>query len=668
MNTMFDIGEQIRQNQLSIIKEWLEDMLVTDIFSKHKISIEKFSENFAKGIIAHTVDVIQSKKEMHDCPIMNKFVNLMLKKDIKSKEILIICVTLRTTVITHLLENSPHLIQDIASIKNVLKIFDTNLSGVLANFDKANIEMSVDKHTELHLKKYLSRLQTILDAQDNLIFKLHDNELYIANKALYLTTGAKDMTTFKKKYTSPLSFIKYVDFHNSLFKNGNHAEWIDEIVEQHHGQCKVQVFDHVQNQTSLMKIKITKMGELNDFIFTLEDITEQQNKMNQLQSLVYKDSLTDMNNLKGFEQLLESKLANSQNDNLKILILELKGLSLYSGQNPKETSEKVIVDVAKSIKKYYPTEASRVDNGRFAILSNELSLENAHQLIEELEKAISLSKNTDALKINGAIILLHEKDTTDSIIERGELLLHHTKNTPDTVIIDDYIMNKQEQERLKQQELFLSVMKEYKENKKTIPITNYYLEIPLKSSAKILFITNNEMQVSVRKISAIALNNGDSVYIEMGKGENFKANVKNINIDKDTLTLEHFKPIKTSPLNRETLHVKLKHPIEVLLKSDKIQIPEELDTVSIRTFVVFINHLYNIKENSELKMYVNFTGKEEEFIGSVNKIIPVADKFKIIIHLQKTPSIEQSLVSFISNRQMEIIKELQDKAACISKT
>ena len=667
MSTLFEIGEWIKEHEPLIVQEWLAEGTVVNIFSKHKVSLKKFSENFAKGIIEHTVDVIQSKKEMNNCPIMNKFVDLMLKKHIKSEEILIICVTLRTTVLTHLVANNIQLIQDASTLKAILKIFDVNLSGVLANFDRASMEINLDKQKESQLKKYLSRLQTILDAQDNIIFKLRDYQLYIANKALYITTGVKDMTAFKKKYPMPLNFIKDVDFHSTLFKNRHYDKWINQIVEHHRGECKIKIFDHITNQSSLMKMKITKIGEFNDFVFTLENITAQQNKINSLSNLAYKDSLTNMNNLKGFELLLEEKLHKSENKNLKILILELKGFTLYSEQHPRAESEKLIADIAESIKEYYPRESARIDKNRFAILSNELTLENSHQFIQDLEKTVALSTHPDSIKINAAIILLHEKETADSLIERGELLLHHTKNAPDELIIDEHIMNRQEQERLQQQKLFLSKIKEYQQDNKNIDVTNYYLEIPLKSSAKIIAVTQKEIRVHVRKISVISLNYGDILYIEMENEQDFKASVKSIDIEKDELVLEYFKQVKTSPLNRQSLHVKLKHPLEIVLKSEKVQIIEELDTVSIKTFVVFVNHLYDIKEGSELKMSVAFNKQEEQFIGNVVKLLPVANKFKLIIHLQQTPSIERALISFVSTRQMEIIKELQEKASFISK-
>ena len=132
---------------------------------------------------------------------------------------------------------------------------------------------------------------------------------------------------------------------------------------------------------------------------------------------------------------------------------------------------------------------------------------------------------------------------------------------------------------------------------------------------------------------------------------------------KNDIVLDNFSAVKSSPLDRREIHVKLKEPIEILIKSEKTQIPEELETVSISTFVVYVNHLYDIKVGSELKMYTQLIDKEEDFLGNVVKIIPIADRFKLIIHLKPTPNIEKALIPFVSARQIEIIKELQEKAS-----
>jgi hypothetical protein len=131
------------------------------------------------------------------------------------------------------------------------------------------------------------------------------------------------------------------------------------------------------------------------------------------------------------------------------------------------------------------------------------------------------------------------------------------------------------------------------------------------------------------------------------------------------IVLQNFKAVFASPLDRRNVHVKLQTPLEVFIKSQRVQVPQTLETVSITTFVVMADHLYNITVDSKLEMYVSFLNNEEKFVGEVVKIIPTADRFKLIIHLTTTPSIEKVLLPFISERQMQIIKELQEKVSLL---
>lgn len=603
---------------------------------------------------------------MKDCPIMNQFVDLMLKKDIKSEEILTICISLRVTFFNNLLEEYPNFSNDAVAMRQILKIFDTNLTGVLANFENSKNKLGTARQKELELKKHLSHLQTILDTQDNIIFELHDQHLYLANKTLYLTTGAKDIQEYRHKYEKPLSFIRHVNFYTALFEDKDYDNWIIQIITQHHGRCRAKIFNHMTNKTSLMQMKITQIEELNNFVFTLENITEQEKNIKHLTQMAYKDTLTGLDNLKSFEKLIENKLNNTLNSDFKILMIELKGFNLYSEKNPKEESEGIIKDIARSIQTHHKNNTARIDYNRFAILSNTLTLENSKELVNQISNIVSSTPNTSAIDINAAVILLHEKETSDAIIERGEILLNNIKEYTQDMIVDDTIVNKQEEERLKKQNSFLSLMKQYKNDNKTLPVTNYYLEMPLKSSAKILNITQNEMTISIRKVSSVSLENNGTVYIEMPKKPNFKAKVKSIDVNKSHVVLEHFKEAQNSPLDRRNIHVQLEEPLEVLIKLDKTQIPEELDTVSITSFVIYVNHLYNIEVGSELQIYVKLVNKEEEFLGQVVKILPDADQFKLIVHLETTSNIEKVLVPFVSTRQIEIIKQLQDKSSYLN--
>jgi len=653
MNNLLKIAEWIEQHKPIIVQEWIEDANIIAIFKKNNISTNKFLTNFAIKILDYSISVMRSEKEIGNCPAMNKFVDYMIQHKITSHEILQICTPLRSTVLINLFKSYPNFAEDLISIEEILKIFDANLSGALKNYDQIKSKMSsASEQKNLTLKTYLNRLQTILNTQENIIFKLHGGEISIGNKSLYRTVGVENLKQFKKKYPQPLSFIKSVNYFDSIFQKHNYEEWINLILTNHQGRCITKLFNKFTNKTSMMHLKISKIGNENDYVFSIQDGVSDV------------DALTNLSNLKGFEELLETKLKNTDNKDLKILMIELHGLSLYSEQNSKEQADALITDIAQTLKEKYNDEVARIDYNRFAILNNNLTLELSNELVTEIDTIISAAPNAQNISANGAIVLLKDSDTLNNVIHHGEMLLQHIKEQDSNQVIDDNTVAQAEEKRLQDEKKFLALMKEYKRDKKTLPVTNYYLEIPLKSDAKIIDVSEKEMTLDVRKIAAVALNEHNHIYISMPSRPNYRATIKKVNIEKKQIVLEKFETIEGSALDRTNIHVKLSEPLEVLIKSGKIQILEDMESLSIDAFIVIVNHLYNIEKDSKVTIFATLINEqEEEFTGSVYKIIPVADKFKLVIHLDQTKSIKNSLIPFVSQRQIEIIKELQSKTS-----
>lgn len=483
MENLFKIAEWIEQNKQIIVDEWIEDANITVIFKKNNISTNKFSTNFATKILEYSISVMRSQKEIGNCPVMNKFVNYMIQHDINSQEILQICTPLRSIVLINLLKSYPNFSEDLISFKDILKIFDANLSGVLKNYDQIKSKISnVSEQKNLNLKTYLNRLQTILNTQENIIFKLHGEEIFIGNKSLYRTVGVQNLDQFKKKYPKPLSFIKSVNYADSIFQEQNYSEWINVILENHQGQCKTKLFNKFTNKTSMMNIKISKVGNENDYVFTIQDLVETHNKQNKNGTVSDVDALTNLSNLKGFEELLEEKLKDTHNKDLKILMIELHGLSLYREQNSEEQADKIVTDIAKTLQDKYDNEVARIDYNRFVILNNNLTLEVSNELVKEIDTIISAAPDAQNITVNAAIVLLEDSDTLNNVIHHGEILLGHLqKQDVNHQVVDDTIITQAEAKRLQDEKKFLALMKEYKTDKKTLPVTNYWA--PLKTPA-----------------------------------------------------------------------------------------------------------------------------------------------------------------------------------------
>jgi len=597
MNDLLKIAEWIEQKKLIIIHEWIENTNIIGIFKKHNISTNKFSTNFAIQILEYNISVMKSEKEVGNCPVMNKFVNYMIQHEITSQEILQICTPLRSIVLKNLFKSYSNFTQDLISIKKILTLFDANLSGVLKNYDqiKSKINSTIEQKN-LTLKTYLNRLQAILNTQENIIFKLHGDEIFIGNKSLYRTVGVENLEQFKKKYPHPLSFIKSVDYCNPVFQKQNYEEWINWIITNHEGQCIIKLFDKFTNKTSMMLMTISKIGVEKDYVFTIQDLTKIYNKQNKNDHMNDVDTLTNLSNLNGFEKLLEEKLKDIDNKDLKILMIELHGLSLYREQNAKVQADKFIIDMVQILKEKYNDEVARIDYNRFVILDNSLTLESSNELVKEIDTIISAIPNTKDINVKAAIVLLEDSDTLNNVIHHGEILLEYIKEQDSAQVVGDNTITQEEVRRLQYEKQFLLLMKEYQTNKKTLPVTNYYLEIPLKSDATIINVSEKEMTLDIRKIAAVALHENDHIYISMPSKSNYRAAIKKVNIEKNQILLKRFEPIEASVLDRTNIHVKLSVPLEVLLKSDKVQILEGLESVSVDTFVIIVNHLYNIPE------------------------------------------------------------------------
>ena len=137
--------------------------------------------------------------------------------------------------------------------------------------------------------------------------------------------------------------------------------------------------------------------------------------------------MTGLHNLQGFEEIIEKKLSDAANTNLKILMIELKGFNLYSEQNTKEKGDNLLKDIAQSIQEHYPENSARIDSNRFAILSNTLSLESSNNLVNKIDNILSSTPNTTDVNVKASVILLHDKESAESVIERGEVLLHNIR-------------------------------------------------------------------------------------------------------------------------------------------------------------------------------------------------------------------------------------------------
>lgn len=659
MKNLEDIGKWLTPKVPSIVSSWLEQPAVQEIFKHYKISEGKFAKKFGEPVLHYNIGVFEGTKEIDNCPVMNKFVELMLQKNIQSKDIYLLCTALRSRVLRTLYDAYPDFSKDIEAIERIIFVFDRNLSGVLYNFDQKHISNVLKDQKSQHLRHYINRLQAILDAQSNIIFKIRDGNIFIANQALLSATGTLDINNFKKRFLHPLDFINDVSCFAQFFHLKEYEIWIQKIISENNGLCKVTIFDHRSNKTIPIFMRVVQLGEGSDYVITMHEVGEYEYKYENSNTLLYKDTLTNMANLTKFQLMVEKRLEVSKDEHFNILMIHLDGFKVYSDTKGTEQAELLVQEVADKLKELYPMSAAKIDEERFAILENNIDQKTAQNVVEKVNEI--LEANSDDLKAIAALVVRKKEDTVELMLARGDKILSTVEIDSLQTIVDDSLLSDKEQIRREEESKFLADMKILKSEKKSVPVTNYYLEIAIKSDAQILNVSKDSMTVTVRKISLYSLKYNDAVYIEREQGKNLKAIVKDIDRIKNILILYKFEYVNTSPLDRRNVHVKLEKLLPISMKSPVNNFEGELESVSIETFVIILEHLYDLQENTELELEVKLNDKIGNYKGKVRKIIVTPSGFKVVVTIQKNHDVENILRPYISNRQIKIIKELQDR-------
>ncbi|MGB3961890.1 MAG: GGDEF domain-containing protein [Sulfurimonas sp.] len=659
MKTLQEITAWLMEQRDVIVDTWMHESAVKEYLSAHKINSDKFATKFAHPILLYNLEVVSMSKKSGACPIMNQFVKYMIQKKISSHEIFGICSKLRSTILKTLYKNYPNQFDRAEIIMNIIDVFDNNMAGVLRYFDDQSLENRLENEKNIDLTHDSKKLQIILDVQKNIFFKIHANKLFVGNKAFYLATGVQDKKELEKHFLHPLDFIEATSVYEELLKRKEYDKWLMKVIRDNDGQCEVKFFNHTLNKRSMMIMHVRQLDEADHFICYLEDIFAEKNEIKKINALSSIDPLTDLANLTKFKEMLEKQIDTQPQDELSILMIDIDGFKIFHDTHDKKSGEKLIQNISDILKDTYPDNVARIDFERFAMICQEKSLHNTQDIIDKINLLLEENNYQDKIKPLAAIVVHRKNDTVELMLARGDILLNQVKLDSLETIIDDTAIIKQEAIRLEQEKKFLLQMKMNREEKKTIQVTNYYLEIGIKSDATILSVTEDKMSISMRKIALSSLYQNDSIYIKMPQKPDYKALVYKVDKLEGYVVLHLFKAVHLSPLDRNHVHVKLPQPVKVSLYFNAKRIVAKLQSVSIRTFEIVMQDIHALEIECNVSITATLNEKEASYSGKIFKIISLVDRYIVVVHLDVNALTDEILSRYVSSRQIEIIKDLQ---------
>ncbi|WOE70999.1 GGDEF domain-containing protein [Hydrogenimonas thermophila] len=669
---ILQISALITEHKSDISKVWIDKTSVKEIFISYSISSKYFTTHYAFKIIEHFAEVMSGQQPVGNSPTMNDFIKFMFDKEITAKEIFLIFMGFRRSLFRFLTNNKLIEAKDKWLIEALSELFDKNLSSSLEYFDSLHIKKEIEKQKEEDAHIYAKRLQTILDLQEKLIFKIKDGKLYLANRAFLEAIGILDKEEFEKKYSIVWEFIKRVNRFTSLFESKNYDQWIKKLIVKYEGTCEAVIFDRRINRTILtqMKIKSLPTEESLEYVVTFDDITERKKEIHSLTQMALTDALTGAPNRRMFEKRINTAFQEFKNKDKPffLVIIDLNKLSEINKHFGRETGDALLRSFVEETMKTTDEKHffARVDGDQFALIVNDKEVENVKKYSEKIKSilhSIHYFKKESA-EADIAIVRCQKDDNLRTMMLRAEKIIHIIQENNDSKIMDDSDLVKQEKIFKEAREKFINSCKLLLDTAKTIEIVNFYMEIPIQSDSEIIKIMEDTIWIKIRKVAFHALQRNEKVFIKRDEKPHFQARVTDFNIEKSAILISNMIPVDQSPLERRNIHVKLEPYIEAVIKYDKIQMPVFIDTVSIDSITFRTAHILNLKVSDHLliETILRWDGKEVPITlsGSILKIKEKSDTFKIVMLLEQSKEIDETLAPYIAHRQIEIIRELQD--------
>jgi diguanylate cyclase (GGDEF)-like protein len=656
-----------------ISASWMKKELMAELFNQHKVSRKKFHDYFGQQIIAHFADVLIEKQKIGHCPVMNKFIDYMIERHISVKEIFLICMEFRSSMFSELVKVKLITSDNLEIIDKLSYIFNQNLAGVLDYHQNKCLNMSEINDEAVDLSEYQLEFQSFLEQQENPAITFTKKRLIHANSAFLNTLDLDNVEEFNRKHTTVWDMFESFEYIDQKFKHENYSEWLEKVLKNKKSINKVFLSKKENNDDTAYRVLITEVPckiceDSNKYMMTFYPIIESE----EISSEDYIDELTNIPNKVKFDLVLETTISEYKNDMkpLSIVVAKIKDLEHINQIYGTEMGDVVLQEFAEQVINTFGELGffARIDGDTFALISKNSTISSVNlyaNSILGLGRSIVFDETIDLHpKFSIAIVSLMPDDTSSSVKKRiQELIKDVDEHGSDQVKDDKEILEKEEQ-RVELQKQFLKASAKLNKDVSPLNITNFYKELPIESKAKILEVTKETIRLSLRSIAVHSLQLGSEVYIKRDRPENdVRSRILNIDKIKNLIEIGNFDFPMASPLNRKSVHVQVEKHIPVTLIHQKKHQVAYLKSISIDTVKLILPTMCSFSLNLEITLDVilEWNGLKKSLSIPV-EVIKVgkesAGVFNVIFKLLVSSKQEETIQSYVSNRQREIVQEL----------
>lgn len=296
---------------------------------------------------------------------------------------------------------------------------------------------------ESKIEQEISKIKSILDAQDNII----------------IVTNKEEITNVNKKF---LNFFNITDFDNFISNKKNIFDFFEEEfgfitkeqIKKH--DCWVKYIKDLHEIDRIVKIK-NSLGEEkifainvdyyenkdNYYVFSLTDITKLKEKSNLLEYQASHDKLTGLFNRNKFDEIYtkELKRAKRYKNNLSMILFDIDDFKYVNDTFGHQIGDEVLKEISKLLSNTIrETDISvRWGGEEFLILLPQTDLFGAQAVAEKLrlniKNEVITQKQLNITASFGVTQMNDEIDDENLFVSRCDKLLYKAKNSGKNIVI-----------------------------------------------------------------------------------------------------------------------------------------------------------------------------------------------------------------------------------------
>ena len=653
--SIYELILVIEENSSLIVENWIEIHSVKSTLENRNISIKKFKNNYALPILKYFIDIIKGDEEQGDCPIMTKLVNYLLIKNINPKEVFDICMGLRNSFSTFILQNEHDSKKTILYLNEISTIFDSNLSGVLDIFTNLHLE----NHKKLQIAKNennkLQQILKIINLIDIKLMIVQNSHILLANKSLLELLGIDNLEDLYEKSKNGFYFFNDINIYEDEFKN-DVSLWMKKLSIKSES-FQVNIYDRVRKRTAHFLGHITSMGiKTEQYIITLSDITQEIKTQQLLQDNVTHDEITGFRNYPTFEHLLIEKIEKARKLDTRIFlaVVNIANLKEINDNYNSEKGDAIIAEVAEDLRSLNNNDLyfARLEEGRFGVLldypNEQLSYDWCVKLLHKL--------NERDIKKTIAVTEIDLGESVNKLLLRVYNLL---ESSNDSVVENDFI-NVVQYQNLPNQTEFVKRLAKLAHIKTTV----FYNELAISNESKIINFTDENVTISFSKKQMQISSINTQVYFKLLNIGYMQAKIYSLDAEKEEVMIDRFKLDKHTPLNRQMYRISASTKIKAYISFNDRDYDVEILDMNYEYISIKIDRKRNFDINTliylDMLLPISDLFESCSANATIIRIDKIKDAYKMILLCHFDYENRQVLKEYISKHQMEIINSFKN--------